>query len=266
MQPLASVMMTLFTGFVAFTVGGLWDTQVHSVGGGHDDFAPPHLLLIGASLLFAAGGAVTLFVHRRSRMPDKTALSVTAWSAIGLFVSLWVVDQAWHTMFGLDQSAWSPPHLLCFISVFASLWGLLVVCRARAEVDAWHDAYVLGLGGAILVVALFAFSEHDLPGSTALATARPPWTYTAGGAFLFTTCLLLLRGTTQVTWGVTIPAVGAWLFFWLTGVGIEIASGLPYIEPPFPIWIPAVVLDSFFAKYEQGGLTNIAGRYCGPRL
>jgi len=130
-------------------VGGYWDLSEHVVTGivpGGEDFLwPPHLMIYAGFLfafLVAVGGLSALAIpNLRAGVIDPRR-----WVRRNPYVGATVLvagygifsipgDAIWHELYGLDLTAWSPPHILIAISsaslpIFAA--GLLIGGRTRA--------------------------------------------------------------------------------------------------------------------------------------
>ncbi|MXY92179.1 MAG: hypothetical protein F4Y42_01890 [Caldilineaceae bacterium SB0664_bin_27] len=129
-------------------VGGYWDLSEHVVTGivpGGEDFLwPPHLMIYAGFLfafLVAVGGLSALAIpNLRAGVIDPRR-----WVRSNPYVGATVLvagygifsipgDAIWHELYGIDLTAWSPPHILIAISsatlpVFAA--GLLIGGRNR---------------------------------------------------------------------------------------------------------------------------------------
>ncbi|MBI3330107.1 MAG: hypothetical protein HYZ81_25795 [Nitrospinae bacterium] len=233
---------------VFISIGSLWDTLIH-ITRGHWLLAPAHLVILTAALLFTVGGGAALFFMRRVDDTTCRALRVVVAGSVLVLVSLTVLDEVWHVFFGLDTTGWSPPHLLFWLGMLIELFGLVVLSRislrgnARRPSSFWPQGELILICAAILVILLFNCLEYDVPAAAVIADERPPFTYTVAGTFLFMTGLLVVMAAIMQPWTVTIAAVIAWLFFGMTGVVIELLSGVSYVVFPFPIVIPALALD-----------------------
>jgi hypothetical protein len=121
-------------------VGGVWDIAWHHTLGRDAFWSPPHLVLYsGVGLM----GLVCLAVVMRTTVgrsvgPWVDATLVERWGlraprgfalvgvgALGAVLSA-PFDDAWHRLFGIDVTIWSPPHLFGIASAGAMRLGLLV--------------------------------------------------------------------------------------------------------------------------------------------
>ncbi len=131
-SPRLSKVLALLVGIGALLIciGGYWDLSEHVVTGivpGGEDFLwPPHLMIYAGFLLaflVAVGGLTALAVPnlragvmdpRRwvRRSPYVGAVVLVA--GYGLFSI--PGDAIWHELYGIDLTAWSPPHIFIALS------------------------------------------------------------------------------------------------------------------------------------------------------
>jgi hypothetical protein len=255
MKELAAARYVVHGGLVAtacISIGSLWDTLIH-ITQGHWLLAPAHLVIIAATVLFTACGGAGLFYMRRADALTRRALTMVWAGGMLVVVSLVVIDEIWHVFFGLDTTGWSPPHLLFWLGMLIELFGLVLLSRLMQRAGSpqraswWPPGELLLSCAAILVILLFNLLEYDVPASMGIADERPPFTYPVVGTLLFVAGMLVVRAALQPPLAVTLAAAIAWLFFGLTGVVIEVLSGIAYVVLPFPIMIPALALDGWMA-------------------
>jgi hypothetical protein len=134
----AAVLLGLLAG-LCFITGGVWDVAWHIDRGRETFWSPPHLaiyggLALGVAMPFAAlrrddaaGPTVPLLGRRLS--PAALVGGVGALLAIGAGP----FDEAWHQMFGLDVTIWSPPHLQLVAGATATVLGAVIELAARIK-------------------------------------------------------------------------------------------------------------------------------------
>jgi hypothetical protein len=208
------------------TFGGYWDASEHVVTGivpGGEDFLwPPHLMIYGAfllALLVAVEGLLALALPnwkqgvrdprrwvRRSPYVAATAL------AAGYGLLSVPGDAIWHLLFGIDLTAWSPPHIFIALATAAMpicAIGLLLQYRDPATPSShWHSLAVLFLLALALNIAfLIGTLEWEFGEITRLVAARPIWLYPAltGGIAFFV--LALARRLVPGPWTATTLAL-----------------------------------------------------------
>lgn len=103
-----------------------WDALMH-VQKGHTLLAPPHLAIIFALGLYGACGILALSILLgKKRLPgSRNTLLMIVTGVVILPVSL-TIDELWHRLFGVDMTAWSPPHVFTTYGQVSLLWGLAV--------------------------------------------------------------------------------------------------------------------------------------------
>lgn len=243
-------------------VGGLWDASMHirtgEVPGGSDFLWPPHLMIYGGFLLSFLVALVAIGVvgvgGRRMGTRDPRAwvrrspyLGALALASAYSLLSV-PGDALWHELFGIDLTAWSPPHVL-----LAATGATVIVCavgllaRARAVVPrlGWIDAWVVVLLSLMLnLVYIIGVLEWELPGGqTRFVQMRPIWFYPlVGGGLAFFTFVLAKR-LIRNRWAATFTALGFY------AVRLSIAAGLGLtgnVQPHLPLLfiLGAVLLDA----------------------
>ncbi len=226
-------------------IGSLWDTMIH-ITMGHTLLAPAHLFIIASAFFFTLSGFTALFLMRRADQIARAHLKTVMRGGLTLFIALVVVDEIWHLLFGLDTSGWSPPHLLFWAGALMELFGLLMLERWLSTKNDTSTRQKkirvsqLLLAASVLTILLFLFLEFDVPHSR-IERFIPGYTYPVVGTTIFVTGILVVGRAVRGSFLVTAAAIIAWLFFWLTGSTIEFLSSFSFVEPPFPIFIPALI-------------------------
>ena len=166
-SPRLSKVLALLVGIGALLIciGGYWDLSEHVVTGivpGGEDFLwPPHLMIYAGFLLaflVAVGGLSALAIPNLKAGVMDPRLWVRRNPYVGAIVlvagyGLFSIpgDAIWHELYGIDLTAWSPPHIFIAVSsaslpVFAV--GLLIgggnrVVQARDGSDAQSRSQLL---------------------------------------------------------------------------------------------------------------------------
>jgi hypothetical protein len=185
-------------------VAAFWDDDWHRrFGGFGNDFLwPPHLLIYLSLGFIAACGIGSLVLTLRGRGDIRRRFrAMPAVSITGLVAAFMVVllpsDAIWHQIYGLDITAWSPPHLLAAIN-----FSLVLLAAAGAQLSLLPSSGWRTLRGisrqelaALVILALatlellqIGLTEWDGqavlqrtggPGFAAAFAARPAWLYPA---------------------------------------------------------------------------------------
>jgi hypothetical protein len=183
-------------------VAAFWDDDWHRrFGGFGNDFLwPPHLLIYLSLGFIAACGIGSLVLTLRGRggvrrrFRAMPAISITGLVA-GFMVVLLPSDAIWHQIYGLDITAWSPPHLLAAVN-----FSLVLLAAAGAQLSLlpagnWRTLrgisrqelaalVILALATLeLLQIGLTEWDGQDVlqrtagPGFAVAFAARPAWLY-----------------------------------------------------------------------------------------
>lgn len=126
---------TFWLFLAAFGVGTSWDRAWHATHPFEDFYSPPHLFIYGC---FAAAGVclarLALSPERRAwfgesvRLPivgEVPAALVFAACGYAVVACAGLLDDYWHTRFGLDETRWSTPHAMLGWGILLSSLGLV---------------------------------------------------------------------------------------------------------------------------------------------
>ncbi len=240
-------------GALLYAVGGPWDQLIH-VQRGHTLLAVPHLIVAGGFFLYIFSGMLAFFILRGGRLSsgERNSLKVVVLGAISIPLG-WAFDESWHWIFGTDMTAWSPPHVAIFFGMGSVLLGLALLEANRKKHSGWFSWSAMRLMfffASIFFVALFFFVDFDAPGMAQFITStRPSFSYPIAITGTIVFLALLTVNVTQRPGFATIASLIAWGYY--VGIGlllgtIDIAGDDPRrILPPFPIFVPAIVIDVF---------------------
>jgi hypothetical protein len=168
---------------VTVGVGRTWDAAWHATHVFDSFWSPPHLFvytmatlngLLIAGMVFAPGvrrwfGAGFHVLLVPFEVPG--ALFILGGGFVSLGFAGMVLDNLWHTSFGLDETAWSAPHAMIGWSLFVIALGF-VACRLALRPEyllRWYTVLLLGL-------LMFSFS---MPFLGPLARNNTPETISA---------------------------------------------------------------------------------------
>jgi hypothetical protein len=142
-----------------------------------DEVSPPHLIAAGGFLINLALVYWAL-VHVRVSGTERTGWRLNAFGAM-IFVFAIPLDYLWHLLFGLDNTVWSPPHLLLFYSAAPITLGVLLAWLTRPTSRTYPgQALTFGICALFVSNTLFPLSQQDYAAvvTQALArTGRMPW-------------------------------------------------------------------------------------------
>jgi hypothetical protein len=251
----------LIVSSICLVVGALWDASMHiltgEVPGGSDFLWPPHLLIYGSFLLSFLIACISIATIARagitSGAPDPRQwvranpyLGAVALASVFTLMSI-PGDAIWHELFGIDLTAWSPPHMLLAgmsAAILVSAVGLLMQRPISKTQERIRNAAVFMLLGLMLnVLYIIGVLEWELPGGRSpFVDARPLWAYPlVGGALAFGT-FILAKHLVRYRWAATMTA----LVFYL--VRLTVTYGLGWtgnVQPllPLPFILGALFLD-----------------------
>jgi len=242
-------------------IGALWDASMHIstgiVPGGDDFLWPPHLLIYSGFLLSWLVALLAVFEiarqGRRSGTRDpRLWLRQNPYVGIVVLASFYALasipgDAIWHELFGIDLTAWSPPHIMLGITnaaVLVSAIGLLVQIRPGLTAPRRADLALQSLLALMFnFIYIIGVLEWELPTvRSAFVEARPIWLYPlVGGASAFFT-LMLAKRLTNTRWAALTTAL---IFY---AIRLSITFGLDVTEniaPYFPLvfFLGALLLD-----------------------
>lgn len=247
---------------LAMNVGAYWDASEHSVTGvvpgGKDFLWPPHLVLYGGFLLVLIVALMALVAvagpNLRAgirdprvwvrRNPLLGAVTLSAGYAIFSIPG----DAIWHQLFGVDLTAWSPPHLILGFSI-----ALVGVCSAAllaqtnksARRDLWRDGLVVAILALVLSETfLVGVVEWEVTGNFAAHNSqeRAIWLYPVVSAGLSFLILDLARHLTRLKWAATLTAITFFVIRLAVIGGMALINGVsPHL--PLVFVLGAVTLD-----------------------
>lgn len=272
------VVFFLGTGMALSVVGGMWDASMHvqtgEVPGGSDFLWTPHLLIYGGfllSLLTALVAFTVVAVNGRRKGITDPRLWVRANPYLGAVAlaatySLMAVpgDAIWHELFGLDLTAWSPPHVI--MALMNSIVTLSAVAlwlqKPTSERGSATRPLVTMLLLALMLNELYMVGvlEWELPGGRSQwVEARPIWLYPLVGGSLALSVLLLSRYLSGLRWAATMTAVLFYLIRLSITVGLDQTGNVtPYL--PLMFLLGAVMLDIVPVKHIYSRLMRVVLR------
>ncbi len=276
---------------ISVSIGLNWDRAWHTQNKFETFYSPPHVfiycstiitILLVAAITFSAKLRPwfgTAFRMRLVTFPVPGALVITA-GGLGMlgFAGL-VLDNYWHTNFGLDETNWSTPHAMLGWSWFVAMLGF-VSCRLALRPYRplrWFTAIALGwlILGFSATPFLGPFHNNTTPAkveaqSRAIATfpalagntgiqhvqrivrdanlTRTNPAYLLLGALWIGVVLALVRRLDGRAW-VFLATVGLFSFFLLSSnhtAAVRLDGWLP-ISHDAAVWLPPPIFPAAFA-------------------
>lgn len=237
--------MLIALGVFLFSVGGYWDASEHVVTGivpGGDDFLwPPHLMLYAGFLLSFVVAVAGLVAMAKPNLAAGIR-DPRLWTRRNPYVGATVLaagygllsvpgDAIWHEIYGIDLTAWSPPHvflLVASISTVVCAIGLLLQSRRQDQGRRGFSLFILLLLAVMLNEAyLIGVLEWEIETVTGYILERPVWLYPVILGGLAFVVISLGRRLVPGPWTATTVAL---LFFaWRIGATAfaEVVSGAP---------------------------------------
>lgn len=245
-----------------FVGGGLWDASQHlltgEVPGGADFLWPPHIMLYSGfliTLLVALAGLrlIALTARRAGFNDPRQWVRRNPYLGTVVLASLYGLlaipgDAIWHALFGLDLTAWSPPHLLLGVMIAVvniSAAALLAQRRAALPHRPVNLALAALLGIGLNVLQMVGVLEWELPGTfTDTVVGNPIWVYPVVGGSLAFIVLILAKQLIDSRWAATVTILA---FFSVRGL-VSIALGftdqiIPFL--PLMFLMGAIAVDWF---------------------
>jgi hypothetical protein len=242
-------------------VGGLWDASQHlttgEIPGGSDFLWPSHLVIYSSFLVSLATAIIAMALviapawragERGPRQWARRSPQLAAVALASLYQLLAIPgDALWHELFGIDLTAWSPPHLsLALMGAVVMLSAATLLVRARPAMTRprWADVPIIILLALMLnVIYMVGVLEWELPGQRSpLVAARPVWAYPVVAGALGFLSLRLARELAPGRW--TATAVAAIFFFIRAGISAALGR-TGNISPALPLvfLVGAILLD-----------------------
>ena len=243
-----------------------WDTSEHVKGAVDSFWYPPHFGIYFSLLAAAFVSAYGLFLTLRSpgslgeklrRSPALVALTVA--NIIGFTGAPF--DAWWHETFGIDLTAWSPPHIHLIVgSVMVLISCSIYFLDSRPTEDearlltrpSRRDLVVAAAFAMAMLLGSVGFIDYEsavTPSQTGGISAamveilgRPRWSYPVAMTG-FTLFILVIATASSRRIGIATLATA---FYALGRLGLILMSrtlfdyqGIPF----YPMLIPALVLD-----------------------
>ena len=238
--------------------GGFWDASMHiltgEVPGGADFLWPPHIMIYSSFfvMLIIAGVATRSIAlpARRAGVNDPRQ-----WARRSPYVGAVVIaslyglasipgDAIWHALFGIDLTAWSPPHIMIALASAAPSFaaaGLVHSVRSRLRKPSYADllmALLLAIG--VSLIYMVGVIEWELPGNQGpLFAANPLWVYPVVGGGIAFFGLMVAKRLIPHRWA----ALGTALAYF--AIRLIIMIGLAATEQVIP-YLPLVFIAGAF--------------------
>jgi hypothetical protein len=257
--------------------GSGWDTSWHFKYF-FDSFSPPHNvnmtgLFLALFLLLYHWGGTDLAERWVSRLSPAKEAFCRKWILMERFGrqrymdmgSLWIAtfgtvlflvdapaDQAWHYIFGLDLTTWSPTHLILFagteLAIFGVLLGLYRQCQGKTR-SLFGNVALLLFSGFLLEAFLFACGQQEYGYIVLYALNNPNY-------------VLVQHQTTF-----PIPALLAAAQNWGGPQGLATGSVPTWVYPLYQLLVVTTILQIARRLHQRAWTaTAVVALYLGYRL
>lgn len=180
--------LALALALIGLVVGGTLDRAWHSTHVFDTFYSPPHLFIYGVTGLSILTVATIAFSPRMRpcfgegfRVPllkfPVPAPLVLLGGGFAVLVMAGLLDDAWHSTFGLDETAWSTPHSMLGWGIFLTFLGFTSSRLALARVRPLNGLGLLFYGFIVLSscigVVMGPFGQNNTP-NTVFAISQIP--------------------------------------------------------------------------------------------
>jgi hypothetical protein len=262
---------------VEFVAGALWDASRHILTGqvpaGADFLWPPHLLIYGSFLISLIIAIIAVAIvawpgWRAGERDPRLWIRRNPYLGLVALASLYSLlsipgDALWHALYGIDLTAWSPPHLIIgFMMSAVTVCAVGVLVQARAAQAGWSAvdlAVPVLLGFMLNVAGIVGYIEWEIWGGAypSLVRTNPIWVYPLVCGALACATLALARRLSRFPFAATLATLA---YFGLRlGVmfGLSLSGNIVPSVPPLFV-LGAVLLDVIPWQRFQSGLLRDA--------
>ncbi len=232
-------------------VSTYWDIATHIDSGRERFLTPPHIGIYSAVLVSAIAIALSgLADHFRAgdsfvgalRHPFRNLRPGIGVAGAGMLTTLVAApfDNAWHEIYGIDVTIWSPPHLLAIFGIAAASLGLAAL--VSPTVTRTENAFYPVQFAAFLTALLITTGEFEF-NAPQYRIAYHPVILGAASALVFT-------AAAGGRWRATKVAL------WFEAVRIASLLFLVAVDRPLafvPFLLPAAVVADLMVRGKRGG-------------
>ena len=262
---------------VEFVAGALWDASKHILTGtvpaGADFLWPPHLLIYGSFLISLIIAIIAVAIvawpgWRAGERDPRLWIRRNPYLGLVALASLYSLlsipgDALWHALYGIDLTAWSPPHLIIgFMMCAVTISAVGVLVQARPARDGWSGvdlAIPVLLGLMLNVAGIVGFIEWEIWGGAypTLVRTNPIWVYPTVAGALAAIVLVLARRLSRFPFAATLATLAFFGLRLAVMLGLGLTSNIVPSVPPVFI-LGAVLLDVIPWQRVPAGLVRDA--------
>jgi len=247
---------------VAFVAGALWDASKHILTGivpaGADFLWPPHLLIYGSFLISLIIAIIAVAIvawpgWRAGERDPRLWIRRNPYLGLVALASLYSLlsipgDALWHALYGIDLTAWSPPHLIIGFTMCAvTISAVGVLVQTRSATGGWSGidlAIPVLLGLMLNVAGIVGFIEWEIWGGAypTLVRTNPIWVYPTVAGALAAVVLVLARRLSRFPFAATLAALAYLGLRLVVMLGLRLTNNIvPSLPPVF--FLGAMLLD-----------------------
>jgi hypothetical protein len=247
---------------VEFVAGALWDASKHILTGtvpaGADFLWPPHLLIYGSFLISLIIAIIAVAIvawpgWRAGERDPRLWIRRNPYLGLVALASLYSLlsipgDALWHALYGIDLTAWSPPHLIIgFMMCAVTISAVGVLVQTRSPQCRWSGvdlAIPVLLGLMLNVAGIVGFIEWEIWGGAypTLVRTNPIWVYPTVAGALAAVVLVLARRLSRFPYAATLAGLAFFSLRLAVMLGLRLTSNIVPSVPPLFI-LGAVLLD-----------------------
>ncbi len=262
---------------VEFVAGALWDASKHILTGivpaGADFLWPPHLLIYGSFLISLIIAIIAVAIvawpgWRAGERDPRLWIRRNPYLGLVALASLYSLlsipgDALWHALYGIDLTAWSPPHLIIgFMMCAVTISAVGVLVQARPAQGRWNSidlAIPVLLGLMLNVAAIVGHIEWEIWGGSypILVRTNPIWVYPLVGGVLAAVTLTLARRLSRFPFSATLATLAFFGLRLAVMLGLRLTGNIvPSLPPVF--FLGALLLDVIPWQQVPAGLRRDA--------
>jgi len=262
---------------VEFVAGALWDASKHILTGivpaGADFLWPPHLLIYGSFLISLIIAIIAVAIvagpgWRAGERDPRLWIRRNPYLGLVALASLYSLlsipgDALWHALYGIDLTAWSPPHLIIgFMMCAVSISAVGVLVQTRPPLGRWTGvdlAIPVLLGLMLNVAGIVGFIEWEIWGGAypILVRTNPIWVYPTVAGAIAAIVLVLARRLSRFPFAATLAALAFYGLRLAVMLGLRLTGNIVPSLPPMFI-LAAVLLDVLPWRRVPAGLLRDA--------
>ena len=246
----AGIMLLMAPAMAIFGFSAYWDVSWHSESFRESILTASHLAIVFAFVLVQIAAFSLLWKGKKTSWIEHIKQNKSAKMALFiLFIPLigGILDEIWHSQFGVDASLWAPPHIIITFGIVTM--GLLMVAMNVAQETTMVRVLRVMILGGILFTAVIFLTEHEFPFPSWHPSSRRPFFVYPGFLAIFTLVVsLMAKRVLEFRFSATL-AVVTFLAYRLLVYPFLAALGME-ITPDFPILLVATLFIALLVDWS----------------